>query len=290
MKIRGVWIALLVTTLAVLGGAMTLSHRQTAAENRSSLKPSPTTASQVKRTVRGAQFQGEILAFERKRVKREPLSATLLIEETPEGSSETRTTTSLIYRDAEGRTRRDQMRANSANTVETTTITDPVAGFAYELKHSDSTARRMRLSPQTDEKTRDAMAAMRNSIAAKERAGSYQILPVPADGSPKELRPKGVSIVSGGSKSEALGEKDIEGVATEGTRTIVTIPARTMGNERAMDIVTERWYSSNLNTVVLMERLDPRFGRSVLRLTGLLRTEPAVSLFSVPGKYKILIE
>ena len=74
------------------------------------------------------------------------------------------------------------------------------------------------------------------------------------------------------------------------TRTTVTIPAGAMGNERAMDIVTERWYSSKLSTVVLIERLDPRFGRSVYRLTGLVRTEPAVSMFSVPGKYKILIE
>ena len=57
-----------------------------------------------------------------------------------------------------------------------------------------------------------------------------------------------------------------------------------------MDIATERWYSSKLDTVVLMERLDPRFGRSVFRFTGLLRTDPAASLFSVPGKYKILIE
>jgi len=70
----------------------------------------------------------------------------------------------------------------------------------------------------------------------------------------------------------------------------VTIPAGAMGNERAMDVVTERWYSSKLNMVFLIERLDPRFGRSVYRLTGLLRTERAASLFSVPGKHKILIE
>jgi len=109
---------------------MTLNHRRSTAQAKSA----PTVVSQVKRTVRGDQFKAEILAFERKRVKRVPFSATLLIEETPEGSSETRTTTSLIYRDAEGRTRRDQMRANSTNNVETTTIVDPVAGFAYELK------------------------------------------------------------------------------------------------------------------------------------------------------------
>ena len=107
MRIRAFLIALVVE-FAILAGAMALSHRRSAAESKSLVEPSPAAASETKRTDRGAQFQTEILAFERKRVKGEPFSATLLIEETPEGSSETRTTTSLIYRDAEGRTRRYQ--------------------------------------------------------------------------------------------------------------------------------------------------------------------------------------
>lgn len=286
MSVRRLRVSLLIATFAILGATMALSYRRSTAETKSA----PVVVSQDKRTERGDQFKAEILAFEHKRVKGEPFSATLLIEETPEGSTETRTSTSLIYRDAEGRTRRDQMRANKANDVETTTIIDPVAGFAYELNHSDSTARRMSLRPHADEKSGDAMAAMRKSVTKQKRAGSYQMLPLPANGSLKELKPKGASVVAGGSNSESLGEKEIEGVTAEGTRTIATIRAGSMGNERAMDIVTERWYSSKLDTVVLMDRLDPRFGRSVYRLTGILRTEPAASLFSVPSKYKILIE
>ena len=134
------------------------------------------------------------------------------------------------------------------------------------------------------------MARMRNSVTEQKRAGSYQMFPVPADGSLKELKPKGAAIVVGGSTSESLGEKDIEGVSTEGKRTIVTIPVGSIGNERALEIVTERWYSAKLNTVVLIERVDPRFGRSVYRLTGIQRSDPAADLFSVPGKYKILVE
>jgi hypothetical protein len=63
-----------------------------------------------------------------------------------------------------------------------------------------------------------------------------------------------------------------------------------MGNDRALEIVTERWYRLEPWRVVVVERVDPRFGRSVYRLTGKLRTDPAANLFSVPGKYKVLVE
>ena len=175
MRIRRVWVVLAVTALAIFGGAMALSQRQSIAQT----KPAPVVTVQDKRSVRGEEFRSEIILFERKRVKGEPFSATLLIEETPEGSTETLTSTSLIYRDKEGRTRRDQMRANSTNAPEISTISDPVAGFAYELKHSDSTARRTKLG-YAQERSGDAVARMRNSVTEQKRAGSYQMLPVPA--------------------------------------------------------------------------------------------------------------
>jgi len=286
MRLRALLVAL-TAALAIIGGALTLSHRRATAEEK---ELAAGVSSQDKRTDGGAQFQSEILAFERKAVTGAPFSATLLIEQIPEGSTETRTTTSLIYRDAEGRTRRDQMRANSANAPETTTISDPVAGFAYVLNHSDKTAQRTNLSSHAEEKSGDSLAAMRNSVAQEKRAGAYQMLPVPPDGNSKGLKPKAASVITNGSNSESLGEKEIEGVAAEGTRTIVTIPAGAMGNERALEIVTDRWHSPKLNTVILIEHLDPRFGRSVYRLTGIQRNDPAANLFSVPDKYKVLVE
>jgi hypothetical protein len=285
MRTRVFGVALLVVTFAILGGAVT--YRRSTAETKA-LPESP----QVKRTDRGEQFESEIFAFERKVVTRTPFSATLVIEQTPEGSSETRTITSLIYRDADGRTRRDQMRANSANEAETTTINDAVAGFGYILKHSDKTAQRTKFNSHAEDKSRESFTTVQSSVAAQPRAGSYQMLPVPADGNLKGLKSKAApaAIVSSGSNSESLGEKEIEGVMAEGTRIIVNVPAGVMGNERPLEIVTERWYSPKLNAVVLMERLDPRFGRSVYRLTGIQRNDPSANLFSVPGDYKVLVE
>lgn len=91
-------------------------------------------------------------------------------------------------------------------------------------------------------------------------------------------------------KSEPLGKRIIEGVEAEGTRSTLTIPAGQIGNDRALDTVSERWYSNELKTVVLTTRKDPRTGESTYKLVNLRRGEPARYLFEVPGDYKLIEE
>jgi hypothetical protein len=86
---------------------------------------------------------------------------------------------------------------------------------------------------------------------------------------------------------ENLGSKVIEGVEATGTRSTVTIPAGEMGNEKPMAIVTERWYSAELNVVVMTRHSDPRGGESTFRLTQISRGEPERSLFEVPADYTV---
>jgi hypothetical protein len=86
---------------------------------------------------------------------------------------------------------------------------------------------------------------------------------------------------------EQLGKQNIEGVEAEGTRTTVTIPAGEIGNERPIEIVSERWYSPELQLVVMTRHSDPRFGETTYKLTNINRTEPAKSLFEVPSDYTI---
>jgi hypothetical protein len=86
---------------------------------------------------------------------------------------------------------------------------------------------------------------------------------------------------------EQLGKQTIEGVEAEGTRTTVTIPAGEIGNERAIEIVSERWYSPELQLVVMTRHSDPRFGETTYKLTNINRAEPAKSLFEVPSDYTI---
>jgi hypothetical protein len=89
---------------------------------------------------------------------------------------------------------------------------------------------------------------------------------------------------------ESLGTQQIEGVEATGSKTTVTIPAGQIGNELPIRIVSERWYSAALQTVVLSKRDDPRFGETVYRLTGINRAEPAVSLFEVPAGFTVTDE
>ncbi|HEX8459025.1 MAG TPA: energy transducer TonB [Pyrinomonadaceae bacterium] len=86
---------------------------------------------------------------------------------------------------------------------------------------------------------------------------------------------------------ESLGKQLIEGVEAEGTRTTLTFPAGMIGNERAISIVSERWYAPELQTVVLSKHSDPRFGETTFRLTNINRAEPARTLFEVPSDYTV---
>jgi len=88
-------------------------------------------------------------------------------------------------------------------------------------------------------------------------------------------------------KTESLGKQSIEGVAAEGTRSTVTIPAGVIGNELPIQSVSERWYSPELQTIVMTKRSDPRFGDTVYRLTNIQRTEQPSSFFEVPSDYSV---
>jgi hypothetical protein len=92
---------------------------------------------------------------------------------------------------------------------------------------------------------------------------------------------------NGNTKTESLGKQNIEGVVAEGTRTVTVIPAGEIGNERAIEIVSERWYSPELQTVVLTKHSDPRMGQSTYKLAGIRRAEPLKSLFEVPPDYTV---
>jgi hypothetical protein len=92
---------------------------------------------------------------------------------------------------------------------------------------------------------------------------------------------------SGERRTETLEPQMIEGVRAEGTRTTVTIAAGAIGNDLPIEIVSERWFSPELKTVVLSRRHDPRFGETVFRLASLVRGEPSADLFEIPAGYRI---
>jgi hypothetical protein len=60
-----------------------------------------------------------------------------------------------------------------------------------------------------------------------------------------------------------------------------------IGNDRPIQMVNERWYSSELQTVVMTKHSDPRTGEEIFRLTNISRAEPGADLFLVPANYQL---
>ena len=86
----------------------------------------------------------------------------------------------------------------------------------------------------------------------------------------------------------SLGTQVMEGVKVEGTRTVMRIEAGKIGNDRPIEVVSERWYSPELQVVVMTKHSDPRFGETSYKLTGIDRREPPPALFQVPPDYKVV--
>ena len=73
----------------------------------------------------------------------------------------------------------------------------------------------------------------------------------------------------------------------EGIRVTRTIPAGAIGNDKPIEVVTERWYSSDLQIAVMTIHTDPMMGTVTSKLVNVIRGDPDASLFQVPSDYKI---
>ena len=90
-----------------------------------------------------------------------------------------------------------------------------------------------------------------------------------------------------GMTTEQLGASSWEGLKIEGTRTTFVIPPNSIGNQRAIDVINERWYSPDLQMIVQTYRSDPRTGKASYKLIKLVRGEPGAHLFEIPSGYTI---
>lgn len=78
-----------------------------------------------------------------------------------------------------------------------------------------------------------------------------------------------------------------EGLSVDVDRTIETIAAGSIGNNKAIESVYERYYSPELKMTVYVRRSDPRNGESVYRMTDVKRTDPDASVFKLPSGYTV---
>lgn len=184
-----------------------------------------------------------------------------------DGNTIDRKVQSTIYRDSQGRTRRDTTFTGagpltaSGQPRSLVMIHDPVASTAYIL--------------HPDKKTAEQLPGPRNGA---NKANNMQ--------NKFEARIQ-EEIANGTLKKEDLGTQTINGIPAQGTRYTRTIPAGQMGNANPILIVTEQWYSPDLQIIVKSTRSDPRFGQTTYTLTNIQRTEPAATLFTVPSDYSV---
>lgn len=204
-----------------------------------------------------------------------PYSAQTVTEMTQtlaDGNRIVERTEGAVYRDGEGRTRREHTFTGmgplpfgaAMRGRQVITIDDVVAGVQYALDPQAKEARQMRRwngRPPEGLPRRQGGPGDRMGLFGEARGGSA-------------------------SATESLGTRTIEGLEAEGTRTTITIPAGEAGNEMPLEIVSERWVSNELQVSVLMRFVDPRMGERIHRLTSIARGEPSPQLFVVPADFK----
>jgi hypothetical protein len=225
-------------------------------------------------------------------------SVTKTVQTLSDGNRIVQESRTKLYRDGQGRTRREQTVgavgpwAAAGEAQQIIFINDPVAKMNYVLNPKQRTARKvapprfMTVEPEGEALAGETGVVMNTEVRSfgwigagggegVHREGQLTIAIPPTHQQRMEPPP------------ESLGTRVIEGVVAEGTRTTITIPANTFGNERALEIVSERWYSPELQMDVLTRRNDPRFGETTYELTGVQRSEPSLLLFEVPADYTL---
>jgi hypothetical protein len=199
------------------------------------------------------------MSFSGKVVKHAPYSAETITENTRtlgNGTKLTQRTTGMAYRDDEGRTRREMSAstagpfATSGDTQRLIFINDPVAGISSTIMPDSDTALTKTLPANNGE-------------------------------------PSDTDVTSENSQTISLGNEEIEGFVAEGTRTTILIPAGAIGNDQALEIVHERWYSPELQTIIRSRHSDPRWGDTIYQLHNIDRSTPDSSLFTLPTNSRL---
>jgi hypothetical protein len=238
-------------------------------------------------------FLSSEVSFDRKTVKGAPYSAeatTETIQTLSDGNRIVRKNSATIYRDSDGRTRREQTLGAigqwtvAGDAPKTIFINDPIGRVNYILDPKAQTARKLSIPLLAPGQTFMRVPAPPTTNGPPPPNGVAPGVRVFERAAPA---PNAERLERHQPKVESLGKQVIEGVEAEGTRTTMTIPAGKIGNERQIDIVTERWYSPELQVVVFSKRSDPMAGETTYRLTNINRNEPSRSLFEVPAGYTV---
>ena len=198
-----------------------------------------------------------------------------------DGTRLDQTTTERFYRDSDGRVRvertMDDLRAPvtiAERHIRTVIARDPDGGGVFTL----------------DAQTRTARSAPRSLQALT--AGSGRGLAVPVGGVRFLVFERAIDLLSidptafADVRDEPFGTRQIAGVVATGRRVTIVVPAGYHGNDRAIEMVDERWESAELHLLIQSRHSDSR-GTMQYRLANIQRTEPPQNLFEIPVEYNL---
>ena len=248
--------------------------------------------------------------LETRTVKSAPYSAEVVtdhMQQLADGNRIVEHSSGRVYRDREGRVRREEDRPSGNPSI---SIVDPVAGVSYSLDPERRIA--WKSSSQVGVAIMNKLDAAKMEAAKIESAKAEAELKRRAEETPDAIEfrkrleavrkaAETMTVETGGGivtmrrsasagedhKEEALPPRTIEGVRVEGRRTTKTIAAGAIGNEWPITIVSEEWTSPDLQVLVLTDRKDPRNGDSSYKLQRIQRGDPSPSLFQVPSDYEV---
>jgi hypothetical protein len=178
-----------------------------------------------------------------------PLSATeehRTVQILADGTRIENTATAKFYRDGEGRTRIQRMDGSAV-------IHDPLQGVPDQV------------GPD---------GRVLHSLPARYDG------PLPIEAAEQGRTPTPESPVT--AYEEDLGSQSVNGVIAHGSRTTTTIPVGQIGNDRPIRIVSERWYSTDLEMNVKTITSDPRYGETTYQLTDIHQGVQNATLFRHP--------
>jgi hypothetical protein len=230
--------------------------------------------------------------FGDKLVKGAPFSAQVIIESTQtlaNGVHLSNKMTGALYRDGEGRTRYEVPQEGSPELV---MVNDPVAGVLYQLHMFQHTARKVKISDahrnsEMEMRAHNREMEERRNREIEEREKHERRLEETARKGSVE---RNANTGEPEKKVESLGIQTLEGVQAEVRHVTITIPAGREGNDQAFEIVSEKWYSTDLQVLIMSKHIDPRIGDTVYRLANINRSEPPRSLFDAPSDFNVTEE
>ncbi len=206
-------------------------------------------------------------------VKGQPFTAEIVtthVQLLADGNKITNSTTSQLYRDGEGRTRRENSimlpGQQSKDAPKMIMINDPVTGTRFVIDRDIHVANKM------EEHERGEHVFVHNRTESHREEHKMRDLP-DADKDDEQ--------------KEDLGEQTLEGVVAHGTRLTHVIPAGQIGNEKPITVTTEVWTSPELGIDLLRVHKDPWSGEVTTKVTSITRGEPDASLFTPPPEYKV---